>query len=210
LSQSNKVRATSRDLSPLTGHDPWLHCEPPFSFLFCPTSFLSARYGEMTPTVYSDATTFALAVSSHDEDGRDRPFRKWTEDRLLAPSRLDARRIDELSVTSKEEVWLNKRRHAPIQVKAPEGKEIDVIYFREAHESSDVRHILDGTINTSVSSTTEVDSSLIFLQPPFVPMRWSRAPQRLHGDPLAEYGIGGDITIKGETYARDSQYALYV
>jgi hypothetical protein len=97
-----------------------------------------------------------------------------------------------------------------LSVKGPEGKDIDVIYLREAHELSYVRRLLDGTISSSVSKTTEVDSSLIFLQPPFVPMQWSPAPQRRHGDPLAEYGMGGDTTIRGETHARDSQYSLYV
>jgi hypothetical protein len=137
------------------------------------------------------------------------PFLSWELDRAWAPDCLDAQRIQTLAEEARESLWNDKRRHAPCSEKAPRGVSLDCIYLREEHEHEYVQNLVAGTAEADLPDTTEVASSLLFLSKPLVPMHWSPAPQRYHGDPIQEYPQRGDIALTRDTVPRDSGYALY-
>jgi hypothetical protein len=137
------------------------------------------------------------------------PFLSWELDRAWAPECLDARRIESLAPAAREGVWNSRRRHAPCSEKTPRGVGLDCIYLREDHEHDYVQSLVSGTSNAKVSDNTEVDGSLLFLKKPRVPMQWSPAPQRCHGDPISEYPRGGDVFLPRDSVPRDSGYAVY-
>jgi hypothetical protein len=146
--------------------------------------------------------------SSLNRASRD-PFLVWELDRAWAPDCQDAKRMSTLSSESRESVWHAKRRHAPCSEKAPRGVGIDCIYLREDYEHRYVQNLIAGTTDVGISDTVEVDGSLIFFEKPFVPTKWSPAPQRYHGDPITEYPHGGDVFLARDSVPRDSGYAVY-
>jgi hypothetical protein len=123
------------------------------------------------------------------------PFLSWELDRAWATECLDARRIEFLAATAREGVWNSRHRHAPCSEKTHRGVGLDSIYLREDHEHAYVQSLVSGMTNAKVPDNTEVDGSLLFLGKSRVPMHWSPAPRRFHGDPISEYPRGGDVFL---------------
>ena len=148
------------------------------------------------------------APASATRPSRD-PFLSWELDRAWAPECQDAKRMSTLAGEAREPVWNAKRRHAPCSEKAPKGEGLDCIYLREDHEQQYVLALIAGTIDVDATDLAEVEGSLLFLPKPLLPMKWSPAFQRHHGDPLSEYPQGGDVLLKRDSVPRDSGYAVY-
>jgi hypothetical protein len=136
------------------------------------------------------------------------PFLSLDLDRAWAPECLDARRIESLAPAAREGVWNSRRRQVPCSDKNPRGVGLDCIFIREDHEHDYVQSLVSGTSNAKISDNTEVDGSLLFLEKPRVPKKWSPAPQRFHGYPISEYPRG-DVFLPRDSIPRDSGYAVY-
>jgi hypothetical protein len=122
---------------------------------------------------------------------------------------MDAKRMSTLASEAREHNWNSKRRHAPCSEKAPRGVGLDCIYLREDHEHHYVQNLIAGTTDVAFADSVEVDGSLLFFEKPLVPMKWSPAPQRYHGDPISEYPQAGDVFLARDSVPRDSGYAVY-
>ena len=148
------------------------------------------------------------------------PFTLWASERTRAPARFDNRRYDGVPVrekrdqraaTSPETAWNARRRHAPCHIRLPPSSPLDCHFLRLAEEEPYVQRltqVLAGFRKTA-HSFSQVDWALLCLPAPFLPHHWPKLPRNT-ANIHREFSSSGEISVPGESFARDSPYALYL
>jgi hypothetical protein len=133
-----------------------------------------------------------------------RPFSPFSRVRAQHAAHLEVERCEAFSVSRREDVWLRRRRHAPLDIHIPGSWSLDALYLRHAEEWGYCERLHRLEVTAAVS---QVSDALVCFDRPWVPYVWP-APPRVPELTAKTYPLTGDFPDPAGGAALDSPWCL--